>query len=124
MSRFRDNNISQKGFAHLPSIGDLVEEVVQPRGSLDSGTLSSRVSGISSRRGAKLLEGDLITGTVNVVHDRAYMLPAIRDPNRATEKEEVVRVCLHLGWHPKLTHSPSQGELYQKPEHLTAGLPG
>jgi len=92
MSRFRvtDGYTSQKGFAHLPKVGDSVPGISQPRGSLDSGSISSRFSGISSRRAAQLEEGDLITGTIDITHERAYMLPPIQDEDRADEKKALV----------------------------------
>jgi len=102
MSRFRtrDNYVSQKGFANLPGVGGIVLGESQPRGSLESGSTSSRVSGVSSQRGSKLQEGDLITGTINLVHERAYMLPAIRDEGRAEEKKAMVCAYLSLADDP------------------------
>jgi hypothetical protein len=82
--------ISQKGFAHLPEIGDSIPRESQSRGSLDSRSTSARFSGISSRRAAQLEEGDLITGTIDITHERAYMLPTIRDEDRAEEKKALV----------------------------------
>ena len=92
--------ISLKGFAHLPKIGDSVPGVSQPRSSLDSGSISSRFSGISSRRAAQLEEGDLITGTIDITHERAYMLPAIRDEDCAEERKALVWICLFLADNP------------------------
>lgn len=89
MSRFRDGLVSRKGFAPLPKIGDDVPGLVQPRGSLD-GSTSSCDSGISSRYIPLLEEGDLITGTVSITHDRICMLPAIRDGGHVAEERALV----------------------------------
>ena len=94
-SRVTDGYISSKGFAHLPRIGDSVPGESQLRGSLDSGSVSSRFSGISSRRAAQLEEGDLITGTIDITHERAYML-AICDEDRTEERKALVRTYLFL----------------------------
>jgi len=96
MSRFRtaDKYISQKGFAHLPDVGDNIPGVSQPEGSLESGSTSSRVSGISNRRTSQLQEGDLITGTIDVTHERTHMLSMIRGEDREDEKKAMVCACL------------------------------
>ena len=60
-----------------------------PEGSLESGTTFSRVLGISSRRGSPL-QGDLITGMIDITHDLAWMLLAIRGEDRTKEKKALV----------------------------------
>jgi len=52
------------------------------------------ISGPASRLGDWLQTGDLITGIINVKHERAYMVPAIRNPERAQEKAQVVYIRL------------------------------
>lgn len=88
MSKFRavDVFISQKGFSYLPKIGSIAGGP-QPNGSFDSGSISSHAS---NRRGHQLQEGDLITGTIDVVHERAHMLSAIRDNKHTEEREGLV----------------------------------
>ena len=95
MSIFCDRHISQKGFARLPKVG-VVPSVPQLKGSLDlgSGDTTSHLSAMSSRRTSRIEEGDLITGTIDITHERAHMLSAIQDPNRTLEKSELV--CAHL----------------------------
>ena len=116
--------ISLKGFAHLPKIGDSVPGEPQPRSSLDSGSVSSRFSGISSRRAAQLEEGDLITGTIDITHERAYMLPAIRDEDHTEEVKALVCTYFSLANTLNLTHSLPPGGVYHLLENHTASLSG
>jgi len=46
-----------------------------------------------SRRGDSLQEGDLVTGTIDIANERAYM---VAPNNRAGRDEALVRVCLFL----------------------------
>jgi hypothetical protein len=91
MSRFRtaDDYVSRSGFAHLPAIGDTVPELLQPEGSVTS----SRVPGISARRASQLQEGDLVTGTIDITHERVYMLPMTREDHA---EERKAMVCINL----------------------------
>lgn len=87
----KNRPLSQEVFVSLPVIGS-IPGYRQPKGSRDSTT--SRLSGASaSKRGELLREGDLVTGTINVVHERAHMVPTVRNPNRQGEKAEIV--CVH-----------------------------
>jgi len=96
MSRFRtaDGYVSHKGFAHLPEVGDSISGEIQLGGSIGSGNASSRVSGISDRRISQIQEGDLVTGTINIAHERVHMLSTIQEEDRAEEKKAIV--CVHL----------------------------
>jgi hypothetical protein len=109
-SRITGGRISQKGFAHLPKIGDSVPGEPQPRGSLDLGSVSSCFSGISNGRAAQLEEGDLVTGMIDITHERAYMLPAIRGEDRV-EDWSVLLSC----WSNLTRHGDPQSA------HLVAG---
>lgn len=102
MSNIRpsDNFISQKGFAHLPEVGNSVPAESQEKGSLELGSTTGRVSGVSVRRQSKLQEGDLITGTVDISHERAHMLSAMRDEKHEREKRFLVCVYLPLAGVP------------------------
>jgi len=93
MSRFRDNRLSQKGFAHLPAILG-APGFSQARGSLNASSTSSRVSGISAKQAARLQEGDLITGTINIAHKLVCMVPAVQSSKHTEEKTKVV--CLFI----------------------------
>jgi hypothetical protein len=80
LSGFRivDGYISRKGFAHLPVVGD-----IDPGGTqFEGGLTSTRISPP---------QGDLVMGTIDATHERAYMLPAIRDEDHTEEKRAVVR---------------------------------
>ena len=94
-SRVRDKHLSQKGFAPLPTIGD-IPGFSQAIGSLDASSSSSRASAVSTRRGARLREGDLITGTINVVNERAHIVPAAWSSKHAEEKTKAVCAYLSL----------------------------
>jgi len=98
MSRFRtaDKYISHRGFAHLPDVGDNIPGVSQPEGSLESGSTSGRILGVSGRRVSQLQEGDLVTGTIDITHERVHMLSMIREEDRAEEKKAMVCVCSSL----------------------------
>ena len=95
MSKFRDGHVSQKGFVSLPKVGDAVPAISQPKGSLDFMSVSSHASSTSRHR-SMLPEGDLITGTISVSHERAHMLSAIQDSNHTAEKEDLVCTFLPL----------------------------
>jgi hypothetical protein len=120
MSRFRtaDDYISRSGFAHLPAIGDIVPELLQPEGSVTS----SRVPGISARRASQLQEGDLVTGTIDITHERVYMLPVTREDHA---EERKAMVCFNLSCrHPNLTHPLPPGTTPYLLENYPAVLPG
>lgn len=87
MSRFRtaDDYISRAGFAHLLAIGHIVPGPPQPKGS----ATSSRALVISTRRASEL-QGDLVTGTIDITYERAYMLSVIRDEDRVQGKKTMV----------------------------------
>jgi hypothetical protein len=84
MSRFptAGDYISRVGFAHLPAVGDIVPRPPQLKGSVTSG----RAPGISTRR-ASQLQGDLVTGTIDITYERAYMLSVIRGEDRTEGTE-------------------------------------
>ena len=91
MSKFHaeDGHASREGIASLPNVGDPVPGLAQPKANLD-GSMSSRASGISDHWLSLVQEGDLITGTIDISHERAHMVP----PNDcAAEKKNVV--CTH-----------------------------
>jgi hypothetical protein len=100
MAWFGTEYVSQVGFSRLPHLREDIPEVVQPRGSLQ-GSETSHASGASSRHVPHMQEGDLITGTIDLTHELAHMLPAIRDSSRAGEKEDMV--CVHLSLDDNLT---------------------
>ena len=93
MSKFRteDGRVLQEGFSSFPRVGNVVPGLAQSKGSLDEST-STCVSEISSHRLSLLQEGDLITGMIDISQERVHMLPAIRDDDRAAEKQALV--CL------------------------------
>ena len=66
----------------------------QLKGSLWSGHSTTHGSTKSAKRGIRLEEGDIITGVVDITHEHAHMIPAIRvDPR---EKEALVSTHLPL----------------------------
>lgn len=68
-----------------------------PRDSLSLGSASSRFSGASARRRCTpLQEGDLITGTVDISHERAYMVSAIRSEAEDQKAEKKALVCTYF----------------------------
>ena len=77
MSLIQGNHLSQGRFASLPEIGN-IPGFSQAKASLKA---SSTVSSISTKCDNRLQEGDLITGTINVAHERAHMVPAVRNPH-------------------------------------------
>jgi len=125
MSKFRitDSYVSQKEFARLPKIGDSAPQELQPRGSLDSGSISNRLSGISSQCAAQIEEGDLVSGTIDITHERAYMLPVILDEDRAEEKKALVRTYFSPR-RPNLTCPLPPGGAHCLPEYHTVRLSG
>lgn len=94
--RAADNYISQKGFAHLPKIGDNIPAVFQPEGSITP----SRVSPTFGQHASKLQEGDLVTGSIDIAHERVHMLPSIRDEGHAEQKKALVHTYPSLANHP------------------------
>ena len=97
MSIFKDGHVSQGGFAHLPGIGDTVPEASQLKASIKSGSTSTHASRKSIKRAIRLGEGDLITGIVDITHEYAHMIPAIRAKAGSREKESLVSTYLPLG---------------------------
>lgn len=93
MPLLKTGNMSQKRFASPLAIGT-IPGYRQPENSLDAPGTSSQVSGVSTARSDWLREGDLVTGIINVTHERAYMVSAIRNPERAEEKARLV--CVNL----------------------------
>jgi len=95
MSKFKDGHLSQAGFAHLPGIGDTVPEVSQLKGSIESGNASIHASPKSIKRAIRLEEGDLITGVVDITHEYAHMIPAIR-AHKVDSDEKKLLVSAYL----------------------------
>ena len=101
MSKFRaeDGRVLQEGFLSLPKVDEVVSGSAQSKGRFD-GSTSSCVSELSSHRLSLLQDGDLITGTIDISQERLHMLPAIRDDDRAAEKQALVRLTppLLMAW--------------------------
>lgn len=72
---------------HTPSTA-----MAQPQGTLERKTTSRHPSALLTSVVNTKLEGDLVTGTVDAAHERAHMIPAIRDASRADVKKEIVRI--------------------------------
>jgi len=115
MSRFRiaDEYVSHcEEFARLPTAGGSIPGVSQPGSSLESGSTSSRVPGVSSRRVSQLQEGGLVTGTIDIAHERIHMLSMAREEDKG---QEGYGLCLsNPRWWPSLMHP-----FYQE-EYLTS----
>ena len=97
MAWFSTEYVSQGGFSRLPYLREDIPEVVQPRGSLQ-GSETSGASGASSRHIPHMQEGDLITGTIDLTHELAHMLPVIRENSRTEDM-----VCARLSLDDNLT---------------------
>jgi hypothetical protein len=121
MSRFRveDKHVSQGRFATLPQIGN-APEISGRACSLEEGSVSS-ASGVSSKLRQILPEGDLVTGTVDVVHERAHMLAAVRGAEKAGEKAALVCACFSLAYIP-IKRAPFPGAICYLIEDCTTGL--
>jgi len=90
MSYFRDNRLLQKGFASLPNIGNVLG-FIQTRGSFDPPSTSGHLSSMAAiAHGVLLQEGDLITGTIDVAHEQAHMVPPIQNPKHEEEESKIV----------------------------------
>jgi len=94
MSIFQNNFVLQGQFTYLPSLGNNIPGEPQVQGSLDSRSASSHLSGSTLQHHFKLSEGDLITGTVDITHEHAHMLPVIQ--NTSCMEEKVAMVCVYL----------------------------
>jgi hypothetical protein len=121
MSRFRtlDKHVSHSRFATLPQVGD-APEVSRRACSLEEASVSS-ASGVSSKRRQTLHEGDLVTGTVDVAHERAQMLAAIRAADKEGEKRSLVRTFFLL-LVSQLSGAPFPGAICYLIEDCTTGL--
>ena len=84
-------------------VGDMNEPVQALRSTKDVGVDGAQEA--SSRHGDSLLEGDLVTGTINIANDRAYMVVPHRNMDKGGKNGAVVRVCLPLTGRP--THITS-----------------
>lgn len=93
MSRFytADSRCSQHAFAFLPKVREDTPGVPQLKGSLRLGSAPSHTTGVCV---SHLQEADLVTGAIDITHERVHMLPATRDDNRAGEKKDMV--CAYL----------------------------
>ena len=98
MSRFlvEKEHVSQPRFTRIPPVGG-APAVVQALCSLGGGS-ERTPSFYSSQHGASLDEGDLVTGTVDISHERAHIVPAIRDGKRNAEKKALVRANFYTRW--------------------------
>jgi len=54
------------------------------------------MSGASTKCGAKLLEGDLISGIADITNNYTHMASVIQDPGHADEKSKPVCFNLYL----------------------------
>jgi len=116
MSRFENDSLPQEGFAPLLDIGSIP--------GLSSPNAASKVYDLSTERSAhRIWEGDLITGTLNVVHEWTHMLPMNRNPKRAKENAQIVRVYLFIADLPSLIRV-APGNVPSLSESHTTGLSG
>ena len=72
-------------------------ELVQASPSVSD--ISDNVSDISSATVKSLGEADLVTGIIDITNVRTYMVPPVKNWDRAKGMNDVVRVFLHLAGH-------------------------
>lgn len=103
-------------------MGDIVTEEPQTESRL-SGATSRRVSPIAGGHASKLQEGDLITRTIDITHERVYMVPPPQGENCAEEREALARICFlpaHDVIYLSLPLPP--GKIHSFLEYCAAGL--
>ena len=63
--------------------------------SPSAGDIADEVSEISDATAKSLGEGDLVTGIIDIANVRTYMVPPVKNWDRAKGKNDTVRVYLH-----------------------------
>lgn len=76
---------------------------IRPASPSVSSDASDDVSDISRDTAKSLEEGDLVTGFIEITNLRTYMLPPVKNWDRANGKNDAVRSHLHLHYAGQLT---------------------